>query len=556
VQDTRAICGARRWPIAWSALTLLLFIVAPIAAFGDEPVWRYNTRPGDNIWDLSRRYLADWRRWPEIVSRNAIADPQAIPIGTRIVFPLAWLRLEPVAAELLDLEGWAVLRRDGAELPATTGMRLAIGDVLETGAGASAVIGFADGSRVKLRAAASLAFDRLSAYRGTGMVDTRLRLERGRLETEVQPARGSGSRFEVWTPPATSSVRGTDLRIGLDDGAERSATEVLSGTVAVAALSTVRSVGAGFGTVTQRGSAPPPPRPLLAPPDIARLPDRLERLPLRLPMPPLAGAERFRLGLAEDDRFERLVAELVVEAAAAARLDLPDGRYVARLRGIEADGLEGRDRLWQLVVHARPEPPATLTPQREGRLRERRPSFAWSEPQEAGGYDLEIAADAGFADPLIQREGLTGGNFVPPDDLPLGAYVWRIRTVDSAQRRGPWGDVQSFEILAPPADPEISGVDSDGGRLTIRLADLEAGQRIRFQIARHSEFDDTLFEAVASEAELVVPGLQPGDYWFRAQVIEADGYTAAFGTPQRITVPAASWWPALLLPFALLILLL
>lgn len=53
-----------------------------------------------------------------------------------------------------------------------------------------------------------------------------------------------------------------------------------------------------------------------------------------------------------------------------------------------------------------------------------------------------------------------------------------------------------------------------------------------------------------------MPGLLPDDYWFRAQIIEADGYVAEFSTPQRITVPPASWWPFLLIPFVLLIILL
>lgn len=539
-----------------AAFAAFLFVLAPITTASQEPVWIYSTRPGDNIWDLSRRYLADWRHWRDIQALNHIDDPEAIPIGTRLSFPLAWLRLEPATAELIEQSGPVTVQRGDNTIPPTAGMALTIGDVLVTGEDATAVVGFADGSRVLLRPDSRLEFDQLSAYRGTGMVDTRLRLEQGRLETEVEPARGQGSRFEVWTPPATSSVRGTDLRVGLDDAQEQSATEVLSGTVSVAALSVARSVGAGFGTVTQRGSVPPPPRPLLRPPGIAALPQSLERLPLRLPMPPLEGAVRFRLAIAEDDRFQRLITELVVEADAAARLSLPDGSYTARLRGIEADGLEGRDRIWQLVVDARPEPPAAREPRREGRLRERRPNFAWSEPLDARGYDLEIATRPDFSPPLIQAEGLTETSFTPSADLALGKYFWRLRTIDSAKQPGPWGDVQTFEVLAPPAEPEIGALESDGGKLIIRLADLAPGQRIRFQIAEKPAFDEILYEAVEDEAALVVPGLPPGDYWFRGQIIEPDGFTAEFGTPQRITVPATSWWPALLVPFALLLLLL
>ncbi len=529
----------------------------PVAATADPgPVWRYTVRPGDNIWNLSRRYLADWRQWPALQALNGVDQPRSIPPGTRLSIPLAWLRLQPAAAVLETFQGSVVLSRGETRPAPMTDMRLEAGDVLETGADASAVIAFADGSRVLLGESARLELDRLSEYRRTGMVDTRLRLERGRLETRVEPAVGAGSVFEVWTPPAVSSVRGTDLRVGLDEAEERSATEVLTGNVRVAALSTARSVGAGMGTVTRQGSAPEPPRQLLPPPDPADLPDRLERLPLRLPMPPLAGARSFRLTLAHDDRFEQPVTDLIVPAGQSARLEVADGSYLARLRGIEADGLEGLDRIWQLAVDARPEPPTPLSPQREGKVREPRPQFGWSVPLDAASVRLELAMSADFAEPVIRATDLTGASFTPEADLALGTWHWRLRTVDEAGEVGPWSDVWSFERVDPPADPAIDDLETESGRLTIRLASLEPGQRVRFQIADKADFAEPRHEAVGEEAALVVPGLPPGDYWFRAQIIEADGYVSTYSTPQRITVEPSRWWPVLLVPFALLFLLL
>jgi hypothetical protein len=388
------------------------------------------------------------------------------------------------------------------------------------------------------------------------MVDTRLRLERGRLETTVVPAAGSGSRFEIWTPPAVSSVRGTDLRLGLDPAAERSATEVLSGRVDVAAEQTVRRVDAGFGTITRQGEPPAPPRPLLPPPSLEDLPTSLERLPLRLPMPELEGAERFRVAVAEDDGFQSLLFEEVVPADGVARLDLPDGTYATRLRGIEADGLEGRDLVWQLEVFARPEPPTPLAPEREGRLRDPLPQFGWTEPLDAEAYRFALATDPEFSAPLIEIDRLTETTFTPTTPLPLGSYYWRLGTIDRTGRAGPWGEVLSFELLAPPTEPEIGETERDGGRFTIRLSALEPGQQVRFQIASDPAFEDVLYEETVEEPELVVPGLLPADYWFRAQIIEADGYVAEFSTPQRITVPPDRWWPLILIPFALLVILL
>lgn len=528
---------------------------APAAA--EEPVWRYTIRPGDNIWSLSRRYLVDWRHWQAIQELNGVTEPDRLTPGERLSFPMRWLRLEPASALLEEITGEVWLVRDGERQAGLPGTTLLIGDTVVTDDKAAAVIRFADRSKVTLGGDAELVLDRLSEYRGTGMVDTRLRLERGRLETKVEPARGPGSRFDIVTPPAVSSVRGTDLRVGLDGAARRGGTEVLTGAVSVSGDSTTRRVGAGFGTVTAVGEPPASPRPLLDPPELADLPARLERRPLRVAAPPLAGAERFRLMIGVDEAFSPPLKDELMPAGDFARLDdLPDGTYAARLRGIEADGLEGKDQSWQLVIHTRPEPPAPLSPPENGRLRDPLPQFGWAEPQGAASYQLEIATTPDFADPVLRHEGLTGESLALASPLPLGAYFWRIATTDTEGRQGPWGDVQSFEILEPPADPSIQEVESGRGRLAIRLGSLEPGQQLHFQLAADPDFTAILHEGTTDEATLQVSGFQPGEYWFRAQIIEADGYTTEFTTPQRIDVPPVSWWPALLAPFALLILLL
>ena len=557
VNDVMPTCPdtASRGRLLAMALVMLMQLLLPTIAAAQEPVWRYTVRPGDNIWDLSRRYLANWRNWTQIQELNGIVQPRRIPPGTRLSIPLRLLRLETASAILVEASGDLTLLRAGDAIGVAEGDTLELGDKLLTSEQSSAVIRFADGSEVVMGSEAELLLDRLNQYRGTGMVDTRLRLERGRLETVVQPARGDGSHFEIWTPPAVSSVRGTDLRVGLDATATQSATEVLTGTVAVAANATARRVPAGFGTITQAGEPPEPPRPLLPAPELETLPQRLERLPLRLPMPELPGAASFRLTLALDESFTPPLLDEIVDAGQSARLELPDGVYAARLRGIEADGLEGLDRDWELEIFARPAPPVPIRPEREGRLRDPLPQFGWSEPLDAESYRFELSTDPDFAAPPVAEETLTEVAFRPASPLPVGSYFWRLATIDATGRQGPFGDVQDFEVLEPPPDPTIDDLESERGQVRIRLTELAPGQQVRFQIARDSGFEELLSEQTSDEPVLTVPGLLPGDYWFRAQIIEADGYVSEFSTPQRITVPAVSWWPWLLLPFALAFLL-
>ncbi|WP_426806028.1 FecR domain-containing protein, partial [Stenotrophomonas sp. SrG] len=84
---------------------------------------------------------------------------------------------------------------------------------LITGADARMTLAFADDSRLQLREHSHLRLDQLSRYGHTGKVDTRLRLEQGRSSNRVTPAKGPASRNNIDAPTATSSVRGTQIRV-------------------------------------------------------------------------------------------------------------------------------------------------------------------------------------------------------------------------------------------------------------------------------------------------------------------------------------------------------
>jgi hypothetical protein len=90
---------------------------------------------------------------------------------------------------------------------------------VRTGAGAGASLAFFDGSTTRLDGGTELTLEELTAARGGWDKVIVLRQSRGRTRHDVEPLGGSGSRFEVGTPLATTLVRGTsfDVRI-LADG--------------------------------------------------------------------------------------------------------------------------------------------------------------------------------------------------------------------------------------------------------------------------------------------------------------------------------------------------
>lgn len=354
---------------------LSLLLLAATAAHSQE--WLYTVRPGDNIWNVSATYLIRLDYWPRLQALNGVADPERLPPGMKLRIPIAWLKRLPAKAQVLSVQGEAraVIAATGQTVPVHTGLLLRTGDALLTGSNSAVNLEFGDGSRVLLQADSELRMEALDAYGPTRFVNTRIRLQQGRLESQVTPRAGSGPRYEISTPAAASTVRGTRYRIGMDPATDTARTEVVEGVVAFQGGQTTRTVNQGFGTLAEIGQAPLLPLPLLPPPKIAELSSVVARLPVQLSFFPVEGAVAYRAQIAPTDSRQTVLLDTVLPAlpadkpgasksrnrAAAEVLtlllspvgsNLLAGDYVARIRGIDDKGLEGRDAQYRFHFQA------------------------------------------------------------------------------------------------------------------------------------------------------------------------------------------------------------
>ena len=534
---------------------------APAGVAAAEPTIDFEVQRSDTLIWLSRDVLAAPEAWQEVARLNRLPDPNRIRPGQVLRIPTRLMRVTPMPAKLVGSFGEVRI----GDVAAVQGSLLAAGDTVQTGPAGSAVIEFADGSRVSLPPS-SLAEVMTSQSVGIrpagaelpaggaigGWFSGAMRVLRGSVEvfaTKVLRARP----LEVVTPTAVVGVRGTGFRVGFDEAAQgKTRVEVLDGQVRFDGSGPAQGadVPRGFGSTADAVVPALPPVKLLPAPDLAGISARFERPIVRFSLP--AETTPLRVQVASDAAFERIVVDQLVDAGSEVRIaGLDDGAWHLRSRRIDPNTLEGLDAKTSFVLKARPEPPAYRTPRSDAKQTVGAVEFAWAPNIEAAQVRLQVAEDAAFARVLQDRDGLTDASLRTDITVP-GVYFWRLASVRASGDAGPFGDVQSFE-LRPLPEPPKGGMSADGRSLVFAWGGrAEDRQQVQFAA-------DPLFARVEAEAELSTPTWtlptpnRGGRYFFRYRSVEPDGFVSPYSSPLRIDIPR-DWndlW--LLLPLLLLL---
>jgi len=526
---------------------LLLFMALPVAAQD----WIYTVRPGDNIWNLTKKHCTSVLYWQKVERHNKLKPDQYIPPGTKLRFPLAWLKHQPASAQVTQLTGKAEVIRAQSDIKEALAMDTVLnsGDHIHTTADSSLTLRFADGSELLVRGGSKLKLDHLSIYGSTGMVDTRVRLKKGRVDTHVKPSKGPGSRYHITTPAAVAAVRGTQFRVSTDDnnGPVITRSEVLEGVVKVSGAGESQRVPAGFGIVAEMGKPPAPPRKLLPAPQLSGMQTHFDALPLQFTWPALPNAQAYRLQVAPDELFDRLLADTVVSAPTGHLADLPDGEYRLRVRAIDSSGLEGRNAVQAFVIDAKPEPPQLVGLAEDHLIREPQPEFHWSRAEAPNGYHFQLAREKDFQSLVIERKRQQENSLQLKTPLLPGDFYWRVAARDAQGKRGPFSDPQHFEYLAKLSPPELLPPELDEEQLTFHWKPAGESLRYQFQMATDQDFKQIVTEQTVENTHLTIQRPFAKHYYFRLRALEQNGYASPYSQVHEIDVPIDNYWPLLML---------
>lgn len=151
-------------------------------------------------------------------------------------------------------------------------------------------------------------------------------------------------------------------------------------------------------------------------------------------------------------------------------------------------------------------------------------------------YRFQVGADAAMHNPLADK--LAAAPEAKFGDLPDGEYTLRVRGIDARGLEGQDADLR-FKLKAHP-EPPFAAAPIRGAKLRAESVALSwtrhpEAAHYRIQLAGDESFAQPLADIDGIKDTTITPvaGLAPGDYFWRARSIRADGDTGPWGDAQR-----------------------
>lgn len=410
--------GLKAWIAAW--LTALFIVCIPARAAPEE-VYTYRVKSGDTLIGFSNRYLANAQDYLKLRDINRLADADLLRPGKPLLVPYALLKFTPISAQIAAHSGDVSVRAGTRRVEISIGLAIKEGMIIETGRSGFVTMSLANGSRLSVPSLSQLRVVRLRRYVLTGGNDIDFSVDKGRAETAVTPFKDRVSRFRLRTPSAVSAVRGTTFRVGFDDVAKSSVSEVVEGSVGVGTSGSSKetAIPGGFGAAISR-SGDLNKEKLLPPPALIDPGATQQGADVRFTAKPAPTEKGYHVQIAKDAGFVDVVASERSLDPTLTFSGLADGRYFVRAMAIASSGLEGLSETTsfrrQLASASAERVPGAMDAFR----------FAWmTQGADKKLYRFQFFNTASPALPMIDEAALEGPALML-GGLKPGVYQWRV----------------------------------------------------------------------------------------------------------------------------------
>ncbi|MEQ6885970.1 FecR domain-containing protein [Salicola sp. Rm-C-2C1-2] len=504
---------------------------APVESWGD---WTYTIKPDDTPAAIADRFLTQRRNAAQLMGYNGRAQDAALEPGETLQVPVQWLQHRPKPATTTSVRGkaWRTSHPEGSRNRLNEGDTLNVGDGVRTASDGYARIELADGATLAIEPDSRLRFNRLTQYGQGAMADTRLRLERGRIETRVEEgSREDGSRFEIHTPSAVAAVRGT--RFGLESREDGTLLEVRKGEVWFGTPQDAEAIREGYSAfLSTDAGAEPVIKPLPPAPRITSGTAAAQQLPVNVAWEAPREVARFRLDLYRRDG--NWVASETVSGNSHSFAGLTNGDYRLRLTSLRDDRQGGTDTLkFEIGLQARP---ALLQkPARDATLEDSQPHFEWSLQGDSEQARVEVARSPQFEKSVAASAWETSESAHLSEPLEPGRYCWRVATRAGGDTTAT-SAVNCFQLAGKLEATRVISANTIDDRVNLYWQSVDNAQGYRLQLARDSDFEQIVEDREVSANEVRLR-LTPGErYHVRVKGLAGEPMRSNWGEVREIAV--------------------
>ena len=522
-----------RKPDAWlkrspcQAAVATLLVVTAWPALAETP---HRVVAGDTLWSIAEQHTGDATQWRALQQANRVADPHKLRIGQVLNVPMGAAGLPVTHATVVFVQGEVLATGPGGQQvgPLRSGASVPEGSLIEVRDRAFVRLKLADGSAFGLSPGSTARLERLRRDGDTQQSHTVIRMLAGRVESEVVPRQHPQTRFDVHTPMAVASVRGT--RFGVSVSPDEATSEVSAGKVAVRSLLNRRqttTLAAGDGA--RVGAAGGLQKATLLPAvDLSALPstwDDGEFVSFALPTQPQAQAYRVRV--LQSDTPGAVLREAWVKDPAVLWQALDDGQYTLTVQGLDKLGLLGQTAEHPFQVQATPAAPLYRQPAAGATVSGANLTLRCTELLEVAGYRIQVASDVSFSQPLVDVTRPDRCEHVA--QLPPGSYHWRVASLAAGtpDRQGPFSLPSPFVVSA---DAPTASTDADN----TTFWPPRAGLSYRVQLAADAGFTRVLSDDWLRGSQVALPTGGEAVY-LRWQSRDTQGRTSRLSAVHRVT---------------------
>ncbi|MCX7965017.1 MAG: FecR domain-containing protein, partial [Syntrophorhabdaceae bacterium] len=441
---------------------IILFISSPVIFASEDPTIEYTVVKKDCLIKIGERILENPKSWREVAKINRLKDPYIIQPDQRLLIPVRLLKGSPMDGTVTFIKGEVILQRAtaGEWIKLKHGDSIKQGDTIKTEAHSTLEITFEDKSVLFMRPDTLLTVN-TSEKKGIFAIINRVNLKSGKAISNIKKATGTESRYEITTPSATASVRGTDFRISVDEFLSTRA-EVLDGKIMVIALGKGVEVKGGEGTVIKKDTPPISPVRLLEPPVLLDIKSIYKDIPLVFKFKSPEGTKSIRATLTRDEEGKDIIQEAIIKPEEPfSIIGLEDGSYYLISYAIDALGLEGhKSSPVSIKYRANPLPPFIQIKDEDIEIIGKSTDFKWLSVKDAVKYHIQIAKDVEFRNIVVEVKEHISTSF-NTGNLDYGDYYFRVCSVARDGYEGGWSNIIKFRLIPPPPSPPLEKPTAD-----------------------------------------------------------------------------------------------